>query len=66
MKLEARSRCGLKRVPTASPAAAATRVPSAVPSQITAPIPEAPAIVAAATLLRMPPRPKGEVCSPIS
>ena len=44
----------------------ASSVPSAVPSQITAPMPEAPAIPAAATLLRMPPRPNGEVCSPIS
>ena len=37
-----------------------------VPAQITAGMPAAPAISAARDLLRMPPSPNGEVCSPIS
>ncbi len=68
-ELERRHPLGVRREPRArprSPAAAASSVPLAVPSQITAGIPAALAISAAATLLRIPPEPNGEVRSPIS
>ena len=67
-QLEARRALLVGREARADPLARRGRssVPGAVPSQITTGIPAALAISAAATLLRMPPSPKGEVRSPIS
>jgi hypothetical protein len=57
LKLGARFLWAANWVPTRSPATAARRFPGRVPSAITASIPDEDAIPAAATLLRIPPRP---------
>ena len=65
LKLDVRTACGGKRVPSASPAAARAITPARVPFAITAGIPAAVAISAATTFERMPPDPIGDALCPI-
>ena len=65
MKLEWRTACGAKRVPTRSPAHARGSDPGTIPLAITAGIPAAVAISAAMTFERIPPEPSGDSSCPI-
>ena len=66
LKLEWRTACGAKRVPTRSPAHAPAIVPGVRPLAITVAMPAAVAISAATTFERIPPEPSGDSSWPIS